>query len=561
MSRRIRVGAACAAVAIALGVAVAAPLVAADPVADGGPFLIAAKPDDVSFLHTPAAAYDPTRDRFLVVMFAGPASLFAQLTNAAGQPVGAPFRIEAAQNTYGDEVVDGSLANGDHDVVYNPSTDQFFVTWSQSTGRNTLGPLGARWNTVYGQHVNAATGAVLGEPQRLNEIRGDSAWCSVREPVAEYNPADHGYLVVWTYVLHNGHGGTEHCPGFPATDAYVLEVARISSGGTPVGTPTMIPGSGSNGSGSAPYPSLVRHSSGEFLLLQRVIRSVDGTATTHIVVRRISSSGALVGAPVEPSGFTKGTAVAAERPDGNWLVLGYGGGGAVTTHVYTPAMEPVGTPLDVFALGGQVPSGVHEVVALGDGTFALADASLDIFHLTSTGAPIGPRLGVALTGTLVVSRPGAPALAVGRGHTSTANPTFKNAMVGQLVRFQAVLDDPIEGIGPVDQGDRVCVDVAGNPGDVALVNLTPIGASGLGNGQLISSNVTNPPVASNVNYGPGTVDPNVAAAPIGTDGKVCYANDNLASVHLIADHLGTIDANVFTPPTPSGAPARRIDTR
>ena len=108
---------------------------------------------------------------------------------------------------------------------------------------------------------------------------------------------------------------------------------------------------------------------------------------------------------------------------------------------------------------------------------------------------------------------------------------------------------------------RVCFGVAGSPGDVALVNLTPVLAGGPGNGQLVSSDVASPPVASNVNFGPGSIDPNVAAAPIGADGRVCYVNSRHTSVHLIADHLGTVAASAFTLATATGAPARLLDTR
>lgn len=108
---------------------------------------------------------------------------------------------------------------------------------------------------------------------------------------------------------------------------------------------------------------------------------------------------------------------------------------------------------------------------------------------------------------------------------------------------------------------RVCFAVAGSPGDVALVNLTPVLAAGGGNGQLVSSSVTLPPNASNVNFGPGSVDPNVAAAPIGPDRRVCFVNSRHTSVHLIADHLGTIAKSAYTLADPSGAPVRKIDTR
>jgi hypothetical protein len=114
---------------------------------------------------------------------------------------------------------------------------------------------------------------------------------------------------------------------------------------------------------------------------------------------------------------------------------------------------------------------------------------------------------------------------------------------------------------PVLPSGRVCFSVAGAAGDAAIVNLTPVLASAAGDGQLLSSDVSSPPVASNVNYGPGTVDPNVAIARIGADGQVCYVNAAVASVDLVADHLGTIAAASYTPATASGAPARKIDTR
>ena len=54
---------------------------------------------------------------------------------------------------------------------------------------------------------------------------------------------------------------------------------------------------------------------------------------------------------------------------------------------------------------------------------------------------------------------------------------------------------------------------------------------------------------------------NVAVAPIGRDGQVCFANSANSSVDLVADHLGTITANAYVPAIPSGEPARKVDTR
>ena len=116
------------------------------------------------------------------------------------------------------------------------------------------------------------------------------------------------------------------------------------------------------------------------------------------------------------------------------------------------------------------------------------------------------------------------------------------------------------GGGRLAPSARSCFAVAGAPGAVAAVNLTPVNAAGLGNGQLISSDVAAPAVASNVNFGPGSFDPNVAFAPIGADGKVCFVNSAHTSVDLVADQLGTFSASSFAAPA-GGAPVRVADTR
>ena len=98
------------------------------------------------------------------------------------------------------------------------------------------------------------------------------------------------------------------------------------------------------------------------------------------------------------------------------------------------------------------------------------------------------------------------------------------------------------GGGRIPPSGQVCFAVAGSPGDAAVVNLTPVLADSGGYGLLVSSGVA-PPVASNVNYGFGTIDPNVAVTPIGPDGQVCFFNSASTSVDLVADHLGTIRGN------------------
>ena len=123
--------------------------------------------------------------------------------------------------------------------------------------------------------------------------------------------------------------------------------------------------------------------------------------------------------------------------------------------------------------------------------------------------------------------------------------------------------DTREGGGaPIVPGGQLCFSANGSPGDAAIVNLTPVQATGNGNGLLISSDVKDdPPTAANVNFRSGSVDPNVAVATIGADGQVCFQNSIHASVHLIADHLGTVAGAAYAPATSTGAPERKVDTR
>ena len=96
---------------------------------------------------------------------------------------------------------------------------------------------------------------------------------------------------------------------------------------------------------------------------------------------------------------------------------------------------------------------------------------------------------------------------------------------------------------------------------MAVVNLTPVLATGPGFGLLVSSDIPGTPVGSNVNFGVGSVDPNVAFAPIGSDGRVCYVNSVHSRVDLVADHLGTIATPSFTPANSDATPRRTVDTR
>lgn len=157
-----------------------------------------------------------------------------------------------------------------------------------------------------------------------------------------------------------------------------------------------------------------------------------------------------------------------------------------------------------------------------------------------------------------------PAIAVTSGDTGRSSADGQ-WFVRRTAPNKIVLDDAkptVDPTGPkVNPNDRVCFGVTGDPGDWAVVNLTPANATAAGDLRLVSSDSTGVQSFSNVNFVPGTPNPNVAIAKIGTDGKVCAVNSEHASLNLIADQLGNIRAGSFTPAQANGVPERKLDTR
>jgi hypothetical protein len=113
------------------------------------------------------------------------------------------------------------------------------------------------------------------------------------------------------------------------------------------------------------------------------------------------------------------------------------------------------------------------------------------------------------------------------------------------------------GGGRLAPAERRCFPVAGAPGDVAALNLTPVLAAGPGYGRLVSSDDTTTVATSSVNFAPGTVDPNVALARIGSDGRLCYVNSDHSAVDLVADELFTMIGGTAS----AMVPTRVADTR
>jgi cytoskeletal protein CcmA (bactofilin family) len=149
-----------------------------------------------------AVAYNSTNNEYLVVwkgtddtapLVGGESEIFGQRLNAAtGAEVGAnDFRISDM----------GPDGNGSFDaaspkVAYNSTNNEYLVVW---VGDDNAAPLVDNEDEIFGQRLNAATGAEVGANDfRISDMGPDgNAAFDTFNPAVAYNSTNNEYLVVW----------------------------------------------------------------------------------------------------------------------------------------------------------------------------------------------------------------------------------------------------------------------------------------------------------------------------------------------------------------------------
>ena len=152
--------------------------------------------------------YNPTQNEYFVVwegddntdfgngpLADGEFEIWGQRVNAAtGAEIGTDLRLS-------DMGPDGnaSFDAGDLQVVYNPTQNEYFVVWEGDDNTDfSNGPLADGENEIWGQRVNAATGAEIGPDLRLSDLGPDgNASFDANDPQVVYNPTQNEYFVVW----------------------------------------------------------------------------------------------------------------------------------------------------------------------------------------------------------------------------------------------------------------------------------------------------------------------------------------------------------------------------
>jgi hypothetical protein len=247
---------------------------------------------------TPEIAYNPEQNQYLVVwvgndntgsLAVGENEIYGQRVEAStGAEIGTDLRLSTM----------GPDGNGDFDagrpeVVYNPTQDHYYVTW---TGADIV----AHENEVYGQLVNAVTGAEIGPDIPLSEMGplGDPAY-SVDDSAVAYNPTDGEYLVTWS--AEDNHG---------TAVLYEFEIfgQRVeASSGDEIGPDFRITHMGPDGSTlyGAGSPGLVYNAAQhEYMLVWYGSDNTGGLVASEYEIfaqRLAGATGAVVGSPLRVS--------------------------------------------------------------------------------------------------------------------------------------------------------------------------------------------------------------------------------------------------------------------
>lgn len=135
----------------------------------------------------------PRPARLAAVLTLGLALVAAPSTPRVGEEIGAnDFLISDMGTSNGDvSFLADSVA-----VAYNSTDNEYLVVWS---GEDDTGDLADLEREIYGQRIDAATGAELGTNDfRISSMGADgNISFDADDPAVAYNPTDNEYLVVW----------------------------------------------------------------------------------------------------------------------------------------------------------------------------------------------------------------------------------------------------------------------------------------------------------------------------------------------------------------------------
>jgi len=256
------------------------------------PISVASGGNDLYGAREAALAYDDTRDQFLVVwagsnsaagMGANELEIWGQRVSALdGALIGGTIRVSAMG-------VDGdaSRAAFHPDVAYNGVDGEFLVVWHGDEADDNV-------VEVYGQRIDAATGALVGASGFAISQMGSSATDGAyrgQHPAVAHDRTNNSYLVVWE---------GDHDAGPLVDEEFEIFGQRLWPDGTLLGAPGFrISGMGPDGDPDydARRPAVAYHPQNQEFLV--VWAGEDGGALAdeeyEIYGQRLDASGNAVG--------------------------------------------------------------------------------------------------------------------------------------------------------------------------------------------------------------------------------------------------------------------------
>ncbi len=150
---------------------------------------------------SPAVAYNSTNNEYLVVWHGDDDTdpLVGDEIEIFGQRINAADGTEIGTNDF--RISDMGVAQDNNffglvpDVTYNSTNNEYLVVWNGTEITDTLGSE----NEIYGQRINAATGAEIGTNDfRISDMGPDDDFrFNTFNPKVTFNSTNNEYLVVW----------------------------------------------------------------------------------------------------------------------------------------------------------------------------------------------------------------------------------------------------------------------------------------------------------------------------------------------------------------------------
>lgn len=440
------------------------------------------------------------------------------------------------------------------DVTYNPTTQQYLVSWlTESMPRTAVGQL------------VSASGVPVGSVVALHGALGSSKSCAAQYPQHEYNPVTGGYTLLYSVVFGTSTPGTASCQGLAKLDERA--VVALLGADLSLGTSVAVPHSLFHSSEAHLAQNPV---SGDILVVQKSDAPPGGRGVLFSPTLGIERSFSFDTDPSTGSSFDEAVS-AADPVSGNWLIS-WGRTGDAATLVLDAAGD------EVVPAAQRVSVDLRHVVGASDGTFWANSATGYLVHVSGAGEELskvrvlgsvgnndaafafgadGPvRSGIVVGGDdnhavrvpFTVSWPGAQPVVPAR-----LLETRRNTAEGTV-------DGDFEGGGPRAAGDVLELQVAGRAGvpsdaDAAVVNIAAVGSTARGFVTAFPCDEERP-TSSNLNFESNRAASASAFVTLSAQGTVCLFTS--VDVELI------VDVNGFAPAVTSISsllPARLLETR